>query len=125
MDSTKLTLLVFVPNYLPGYKSGGPVRTIANLVEHLGNDYNFLIVTKDRDIQDKNSYPDIIANGWNKIGNTNVFYLSPDKSAFLCIMMIFKNTKFDIVYLNSFFNYRYSILPLLLLKDYFLRIENQ
>ncbi|MBA7540305.1 hypothetical protein ES705_32601 [subsurface metagenome] len=113
MNNNKLTVLIFVSNYLPGYKSGGPVRTIANLVEHLGDVYNFLIITKDRDFQDPNSYQNIRVNEWNKIDNSYVYYLSPDALRFSTLKRILKSTKHDILYLNSFFNFRFTILPIL------------
>lgn len=47
-------ILILMGRYLPGYKDGGPVRTIVNLVDILGNEYNFNIMTSDRDHGDKN-----------------------------------------------------------------------
>ena len=45
--------------YLPGYKSGGPVRTIVNLVDHLGDDIDFRIVTSDRDALEDAPYANV------------------------------------------------------------------
>ena len=42
-------ILCFVDYYLPGYKAGGPLRTIINMVSQLGGEFEFLIVTRDRD----------------------------------------------------------------------------
>jgi hypothetical protein len=46
-------VLVLVGTYLPGYKAGGPLRSIANLVATLGLEFHFRIVTLDRDLGDK------------------------------------------------------------------------
>jgi len=43
------TILCFVPHYLPGFRAGGPTRSIANLVEWLGDEYRFAIISLDRD----------------------------------------------------------------------------
>ena len=40
---SRITVLAFVACYLPGYKSGGPVRTITNMVEKLGDEFDFRI----------------------------------------------------------------------------------
>jgi len=48
-EPRRWNILCFVAYYPPGYKSGGPVRTIANMVEHLGDELDFRIVTRDRD----------------------------------------------------------------------------
>ena len=45
----KPVILVFLGNYLPGFKSGGPLRTIVNLVDNLSDEFEFLIITSDRD----------------------------------------------------------------------------
>ena len=42
-------ILVLIDHYLPGDKFGGPVRSVANMVEGLGDFFSFWIVTQDRD----------------------------------------------------------------------------
>jgi len=113
VKNNKLTVLVFISNYLPGYKSGGPMRTISNMVEHLGDLFNFLIITGDRDIKDTSQYQNIKVNGWNKLDNYYVYYLSPEAQKYNTLKKILNNTNFDILYLNSFFSFRFSILPIL------------
>ena len=44
------TILAFVDHFLPGFKAGGPVRTLANIVDRLGDEFEFKIVTRDRDL---------------------------------------------------------------------------
>jgi hypothetical protein len=50
----KPTILILNEYYLPGYKAGGPIRSISNLVSWLGDDFNFKIITTDRDYLDSN-----------------------------------------------------------------------
>ncbi len=109
----KPKILVFVGFYLPGFKAGGPLRTIANLVEHLGNDFDFWIVTRDRDLGDKTHYPNINLDNWNEVGKAHVLYLSLKKSTISNITYIINSTPHDILYLNSFFDVRLTILPLI------------
>ena len=52
-------ILVFCDYYLPGYKAGGPVRSISQLVGALGKEFSFKVVTRDRDLGDDDSYPGI------------------------------------------------------------------
>ncbi len=58
-DAKKKVILCFVSYYLPGFKSGGPLRTIANMVDHLAPDFDFWIVTRDRDLGDAHGYENI------------------------------------------------------------------
>ena len=106
-------ILCFVSNYLPGYKSGGPVKSIKNLTEHLSNDFEFLIITSDRDLNDKKPYTSIKINQWNKVGNSSVFYASDSFMKTTNISKFIKFTKHDIIYLNSFFNFKFTIIPLI------------
>lgn len=99
-----MNILIFIEHYFPGHKSGGPARTIINMVETLGAEFNFLIVTSDRDIGDLHPYDNIQINQWVKNGNAQVFYASPEMLSFRGFKEILSSTKFEVVYLNSFFN---------------------
>lgn len=106
-------ILVFVDHYLPGYKAGGPICTISNMVEQLGAEFQFLIVTRDRDLRDQLPYIDVKINDWNTVGHSSVFYVSPDKFNLLNIARLMRDTNHDILYLNSYFSSRTTGIPLL------------
>lgn len=110
----KLNILTFVAYYLPGYKSGGPVRTIANMVESLSSDFHFKIITSDRDSFETDSYPDIQVNAWNRVGQADVFYISPHKRTLVYFRQILQDTEYDVLYLNSLFATQFTIKPLML-----------
>lgn len=46
MSSPRPVILCFVKYYLPGYRSGGPLRTIVNFIEHFGDEFDIRIVMK-------------------------------------------------------------------------------
>ncbi len=112
----KPRILTFVSCYLPGYKSGGPIRTIANMVDHLGDEIEFFLITSDRDRTENTPYPSVKVNEFNMVGKASVFYASPDMMNFRQLGELIKRTPFDILYLNSFFNPRFTIIPLVLWK---------
>jgi len=70
-------ILIIMGRYLPGYKDGGPVRSIKNLIDRLGEEYDFHILTADRDHGDVQPYSSIKVREWNNIGNAKVFYVEP------------------------------------------------
>ena len=55
----KKTILCFVDHYLPGYKAGGPIQSIVNLVENLGDEFEFYIICNDRDQLDRQPYANV------------------------------------------------------------------
>jgi glycosyltransferase involved in cell wall biosynthesis len=110
----KPVVLVFLHYYLPGYKSGGPIRTIANLVEALGDEFDFRIVTSDRDATDSEPYPGLLSPGqWARVGKADVLYLPPDRKGLRAIAGILRATQHDTLYLNSFFDPVFTVMPLL------------
>lgn len=111
--SSKRTVLTLVAYYLPGYKSGGPVRTIANMVEQLGGDLSFQIVTSNRDFSDAAPYPGVVVDDWNTVGNATVCYVTPGRWSFRRFVRLIRETPHDILYLNSFFDPVFTLYPLI------------
>jgi glycosyltransferase involved in cell wall biosynthesis len=109
-------ILIMRDFYLPGYKSGGPIRTIANLVDRLGNEFECKIVTSDRDSGDRNPYPNIKTDDWNRVGQADVFYMSSKTKSLRSFRKLIKTTEHDVLYLNSFFSPHFSIKLLILRK---------
>jgi glycosyltransferase involved in cell wall biosynthesis len=105
-----LTLLRY---YLPGFRFGGPVQSLANLVEALGSEFEFRIITSDRDVLDGAPYPDIAINEWTKVGKAWVRYLPPRNQTFSTWVELFRQTPHDLLYLNSVFDPVFSIRALL------------
>lgn len=114
MDCRKKNILIFSACYLPGYKSGGPIRSISNLVDALSSTFNFFIVTRDRDLLDQAPYPNIKYDGWNVVGKAKVYYINTNTISWGFYRMLISDFKFDVLYLNSFFGYNFSIRPLLI-----------
>jgi hypothetical protein len=70
-------ILVLTGCYLPGFRGGGPLRTIFNAVSSLHGDFDFHILTADRDLGDAAPYPGIGGAVWHTVGHARVRYLSP------------------------------------------------
>ena len=102
--SDKPVILTFIGHYLPGYKSGGILRTIVNTVDHLCDEFEFRIVTRDRDLGDDKPYADIKLNQWQQVGNAMVYYLPPQSGSLKEILKLIVGTPHQVLYLNSFFD---------------------
>ena len=73
----KKKVLIFIDWYLPGYKAGGPVQSISNMVEHLKEEFDFSIITRNTDYCERTPYSNILSNQWNALSNgIKVFYFS-------------------------------------------------
>lgn len=107
-------VLVCADYYLPGYKAGGPIRTVSNLIEALSEDFEFRVVTRDRDLGAATPYPGVQVDGWNPVGKATVFYASPATMRPTGMRRLLRESPYDLLYLNSFFSPRLTVLPLLL-----------
>lgn len=118
--SEKKKILVFVDWYLPGYKAGGPIRSVANMCGHLKNDYHFRIVTANTDLHETTPYKNISPDVWTKgPDGTDVLYLSASHRRYKDIQRIITEERADIIYLNSVFSKTFTLFPLLVRKRLF------
>ncbi len=113
MSSPRPVILCFVKYYLPGYRSGGPLRTIVNFIEHFGDEFDIRIVTTDRDVLDTSPYPDVVVDSWNTVGRAQVFYASQKVLTLRGIARLLRETPHDLLYLNSYLAVSFTTLPLL------------
>jgi glycosyltransferase involved in cell wall biosynthesis len=109
-----IRVLAFFDFYLPGQKAGGALRSAANLVERLGERIRFRIVTRDRDLGDAHPYPGIDGGRWTPAAHAEVLYLPSRSLGVRRVARILRDTPADVMYLNSFFSARLTILPLIL-----------
>jgi glycosyltransferase involved in cell wall biosynthesis len=114
IDAAKPKVLCFVDHYLPGYKAGGPTRTIINMVGGLGDEIDFHIVTRDRDFGSDEPFKGVDIDAWNTVGKARVFYASPRTLSFRGVRRLIAETPHDLLYLNSFLSPKSTGLALLL-----------
>lgn len=106
-------ILTLLPHYLPGFKAGGPIRTVSNMVDLLADEFDFRIVTSDRDYGDAVAFPGIPANTWLDSGRDSRYYADPRHKGVRAFASRMTEASPDVVYLNSLFDARFSIVPLL------------
>jgi glycosyltransferase involved in cell wall biosynthesis len=108
-------VLTFCDYYLPGFKAGGPIRSISNLIARLDRDLRFSVVTRDRDQGDGQPYAGIEVDRWHDRQGTSVYYMSPQRRGLAGIGSLLRETPHDVVYLNSFWSPAFTI-PTLMLR---------
>ena len=108
------SILVLTDYFLPGFKAGGVLRTLAYLTDRLGEEYRFKIVTRDRDLGDRLPYRLVEPGTWRQVGQAEVLYLPPAERRVSRIRRIIAATPHDLLYLTSVFSPDFTIKPLLL-----------
>ena len=111
----KRVVFILVSHYLPGFKGGGPTRSISNLVSALGKEFTFKVITLDRDLGAALPYPGVSAGRWIRVGNADVIYLTPGFQGLLSMIGLLRSLdQSAVLYLNSFFSRRFSMLAIFL-----------
>ena len=109
-------VLSFIPHYLPGYRAGGPVRALANLVERIGEEFRFNIVTTDRDQGDSEPYDHGFINQWVEVGQAKVKYLPPRNQSFKEVRKLCLEFPDNYVHVTGLFSTTFSFKILVLLR---------
>lgn len=106
-------ICIFIDWYVPGYKAGGPIQSVANMVAHLSQFKKFYIVTRNTDYCETLPYENINANIWTKISErVHVFYMSDDAVNFQTFSALLSQNKFEKIYLNGVFSTWFTLVPL-------------
>lgn len=100
--------------YIPSIKGGGPIQSIKNLVDNLSDRIDFYIVANDRDLGDDKPFDNVEIDKWVHVGNSNVFYTDRTKLTWKKTKDIINSIDCSILYLNSFFDYKFSTVPIIL-----------
>lgn len=109
-------ILIFIDWFKPAYKAGGPIRSVANIIDHLSGEFEFHIVTSDRDLGDQSLFDDVAINQWISEDKYRIIYLDQKHQSVQFYKRIFKEGGYDKVYLNSMFSLNFSIKPLIALN---------
>ena len=110
-------MLIIAQWYTPGFKAGGPIRSIQNLVDLLKDEFEIYVFTSDRDHGDINAYEDVELNHWTKQNGHSVFYANKSHLTISFLKSMLKYVTPHAVFLNSMFAYRFFLLPLIALKQ--------
>lgn len=118
MGSNKKKILIFVDWYIPAFKAGGPIQSVYNLVSRFSDEYDFYIITGDRDLGDKHPYENIKLDEWVSVENSKVIYLSKAQQDSGRFKTLIKEIDPEIIYLNSLFSFTFSLRILWLKKKF-------
>lgn len=107
-------ILTIVSHFLPGFKAGGPIQSIKNLINLTNNELDYLLFTSNHEFNEKTPFANIQTDQWNDKYGAKIFYTS-DKNKIVNLKNILKSETFSMVFLNSFFS-KDTILTLFLYK---------
>lgn len=115
----KKRILVFTDWFVPGFRAGGPIRSVDNLARLLSGYTDIFIFTGDRDLKDTDSYNQVTLNDWmNYAPGIQVFYASPAEQNRNRVKKEISIIQPQAIYINSLFSKNFAIMPLLAARSF-------
>ncbi len=105
-------ILICIDWFVPGYKAGGPIQTVRNFVQAMGDSFEVSVLTGDRDLHDTQPYQGIERDTWLDFApGIRVCYLSPEAQKPNYIRKLIKDLKPDYLFVNSLYSLIFNIIP--------------
>ncbi len=107
----KPKVLILYDYYVPAYKAGGPVQSLANLVEMLGDKVDMYVLTGAYDLFEKEPMENISFGQWVKVEKAQVYYTTIISTSM--VNRVVTEVKPDILYLNGMFSFPLMVYPVM------------
>ncbi|MDQ0673960.1 glycosyltransferase involved in cell wall biosynthesis [Pseudarthrobacter siccitolerans] len=106
-----MKIVVFTSFFTPAFLGGGPIRTLAAMVRGAPPTFDTAVVTGNTDLGCSEPM-NVIGERWVEHEGSRVFYCNARSwTSLFRGMCAVRSWQPDVVYVNSFFDARYSILP--------------
>ncbi len=108
----KLRLVVIYDHFLPAFKAGGPIQSIANLIRNLDSNFEVYVVSSNLDLG--SDIPlDVKTNIWQDFenGRAKVLYLSKENITGSNMKKIIIELNPDTIFVNGVYSIPFSIAP--------------
>lgn len=115
----KTKILIAIDWYRPAHKAGGPITSIENLVDLLGDEphLEFYVVCGLFDYGEQQPL-DVPQETWVTVGKAQVQYWHPKQLGWKQWMHIYQTLQPDIIHTQGLWSPKFSILPLLVAQRY-------
>jgi len=113
--SSRKKILITHPYFLPAYKAGGPIQSIANLCRIMKDEYEFFVACSDKDHLENIPLENIKQDNWNDFedGAASVFYISSKNEKRKTIKEIISEVQPAYIFINGIYSPNFTVAPLL------------
>ena len=108
-------IFISIPWFLPAYRAGGPIQSVANLVKEFTEGVEYYIFTSDTDLNGA-ALDNLTVNEWidyNKY--TKVWYAGPEKISDSLVKQV-ESIKPDILFIIGVFSWHFNLVPVMFCK---------
>ncbi len=106
---SKQKIAILTQWYLPGNNAGGPVKSLYSLIEVLKDSFEFYVITTNQDLNSNQQYSGITPNIWIQKDQVNYYYHKVNSELSSNVILSINELKPDLIYLNSFWSWPFSL----------------
>lgn len=119
-----LRIVIACPTFEPGYRGGGPVRSMSEIIRTAPGGDELFMITRDRDLGDSKGYPGL-SGRWVDYHSAQVFYLNTKSvSQWIALVRKLRNHRLDCLYVNSFWDPPLTLVPLVAVAVRLVRVRS-
>lgn len=108
-------IFITIPWFLPAFRAGGPIQSVANLVNEYQENVEYLIFCGDVDLNGA-ELQNITTNQWTQFNSqTRVWHCGPEKISDTLVKLVEKERP-DVIFIIGMFSWHYNIVPLMFCK---------
>ncbi|MFY1650550.1 glycosyltransferase family 4 protein [Solwaraspora sp. WMMB762] len=120
--TTTFRILATAAVFEPGFRGGGPIRSLRFILDTLPDDLDVTLVTRDRDLYATDRYPGLSGELVHRDARSAVFYLDPVRPRqWLRLLRQVRSRPVDLLYVNSLWS-MFSVVPILAVALRLLRV---
>ncbi len=110
-----MIVFITIPWFLPAYRAGGPIQSVANLIENYTVGIEYKIFCADEDLNGE-PLTGIVKNEWTNYNTyTKVWYAEKENVSDVVCKEI-ANIKPDVLYIVGLFSWHFNVVPMLFCK---------
>lgn len=106
-----MKVMIFTGGYFPSQKRGGPVTSLYNFSENLGDSFDIDVVCSNHELHEKTPMPGL-KPGFNPVGKAQVLYIPDSKRRIKYFRALIARRNPDCLYMSSIFSFAMNF-PLL------------
>ena len=108
-------LLICYSYFLPAYKAGGPIQSLANLIRNIHEDFDIYVLTSNAEFGGDEPL-NVTSNEWVDFeqNKAKVMYLSHENQSFFSIKKMLQQIQPDKIFVNGIYSIPFTWIPALL-----------
>ncbi len=112
MTAAPYKVLLTTACFEPGNRAGGPIRSVARIIDTASSNVEIRALTRDRDLGCDEPYAGL-SGRWVRRGTSSIYYLNTaDRSQWQSLIRALRPEDFDLLYCNSLWEPHFSVLPI-------------